>query len=89
MIRMFVFHRCKDYPSWRKVYDDFEAARPGFGVIGHAVYRNPQDQNELTVTHDFGTFEEAQRFVGSDELRTAMMDAGVDGEPRIWFAEPV
>ena len=39
----------------------------------------------MTVTPEFATLDAAQKFVASDELRSAMADAGVAGEPTIWF----
>ena len=44
---------------------------------------------DITVVHDFVTREEAQAFVNSAELKAARSDAGVEGEPDIWFTERV
>jgi hypothetical protein len=37
------------------------------------------------VWHDFDTAEAAQAFASSDKLRNVMQQAGVQGEPQIWF----
>lgn len=87
MTRMFVRHQVNDYAQWRKMYDGFEATRKQLGVTGAAVYRAPGDDKDITVTHDFTSLEAAQAFAGSDELRSAMADAGVAGPPTIWFAD--
>ncbi len=86
MIRMFVRHKVNDYAAWRKVYDDFD--NQSMGVIAHAVYRGADDPSDVTVTHDFDSLEAAKALAGSDELREAMGNAGVVGEPDIWFTTP-
>lgn len=87
MATMFVRHKVADYAAWRRAYDDFESTRQSMGVTGHAVYCGDGDANDVTVTHDFATVEAAKQFAGSSELRDAMQNAGVAGEPTIWFAE--
>jgi hypothetical protein len=37
-------------------------------------------------TYDFKSFEAAQAFVKSEELKTAMQKGNVVGAPTIWFA---
>lgn len=39
------------------------------------------------VTHEFASFDAAQAFADSSELRTTMNAAGVVGAPTIWFTE--
>ena len=86
MTRMFVRHKVNDYAAWRKAYDDFD--RQSLGATAHAVYQNPDDPNDVTVTHDFDTPATAKAFADSNELRTVMGQAGVVGQPDIWFADP-
>ena len=58
------------------------------GVKGDAVFQSVDDPNDVTAWHDFDTVEAARAFVSSDELRSAMQKAGVQGEPEIWFVTP-
>ena len=88
MIRMFVRHTVTDYAGWRGVYDAFDAQRPGFGVTAHAVYQAADSPNDVTVTHDFDTLDAAKALASSSALREAMQEAGVAGEPTIWFTSP-
>jgi hypothetical protein len=85
MVRMFVRHRVADYDRWRHVYDDFAPLQKRLGVRAEAVYQATDDANDITVTHDFDDEDAAQAFSDSDELRTAMADAGVASEPQIWL----
>jgi hypothetical protein len=62
--------------SWRKVYDDIEPLR------AHRVMQLPGDGNELFVTHEFSSAEQAGSFAHNPALREAMDKAGVEGAPR-------
>jgi heme-degrading monooxygenase HmoA len=82
---MLVRHKVEDYGTWRKVYDAFDVERRTMGVIGDSVFQSVDDPNDVTVWHDFESAEEARAFVSSDALRRAMQEAGVQGQPEIWF----
>jgi hypothetical protein len=85
MVRLFVRHDVADYEAWRKAYDDFDAVRRPMGVTGDAVFRGVENANDVTVWHDFSSEEAARAFTSSDELRSAMERAGVQGEPQVWL----
>ena len=89
MTKMFVRHQVTDFAKWKKVYDDFDETRQALGVTGQNVYQSTADPADVTVTHDFATTEAAQQFAESEELHKAMAEAGIAGEPSIWFTEPV
>jgi len=88
MTTMIARHNVSDYAAWRKVYDDFDGTRRQMGCTAQAVYRAADNPNDVTITHEFASLEAAQAFAGSDALREAMHNAGVAGEPTIWFVEP-
>jgi hypothetical protein len=85
MVRMFVRHQVTDYGAWRKVYDGIDQDRRELGVTGHAVFRALGDPNDVTAWHDFSSREAAESFASSPQLREAMQQAGVQGQPDIWF----
>jgi len=85
MVRSFIRHHVSDYAAWREVYDSFGDAQREHGVRAEAVYRGVDDPNDVTAWHDFDTADEARAFLGSDELKSAMQRAGVQGEPQIWL----
>ena len=89
MVRLFVRHNVADYQAWRQGYDDFDDQRRSMGVKDDAVYQSIDNPNDVTAWHDFDTAEEAQSFMGSDELRSGMERAGVQGEPQIWLVTEV
>lgn len=84
MVRMFVRHTVKNYRSWRRAYDSFDAERKGMGVTGHGVYQAVGDPNDVTVYHDFKTRRQAESFATSKRLKEVMKAAGVTGRPKIW-----
>ena len=89
MTTMFVRHTVADYATWRAVYDAFDVTNRGLGVTGQAVWQSASDPNDLTVSHEFASLEEAQAFASNPQLKQAMGDAGVVGAPTIWFASRV
>jgi hypothetical protein len=85
MITLFVRHTVADYAAWRRIFDDFAPTQEAMGVKDKAVYQAAEDMNDITVTHDFATLEDARAFAGSPELKAAMQDAGVTSAPMVWF----
>jgi len=88
MIRMFVRHPVQDFQTWKQDYDAFDPQRREMGVRAHAVFTDPANDCDVTVTHDFDTLEQAQRFAQSATLGDVMKRAGVVGPATIWFTTP-
>ncbi len=86
MVRLFVRHDVSDFSVWKQAYDAFDAERKGMGVRGDAVFQAADNPNDVTAWHDFDSLESAQAFASSDRLKQVMGEAGVAGEPTIWFA---
>jgi quinol monooxygenase YgiN len=89
MITMFAKHKVNDFDAWKRTYDEFAPVRKKMGVTGASVHRDARDPNIVTVTHTFNSLDAATAFAGSDDLKSAMKNAGVVGAPDIWFAEGV
>jgi quinol monooxygenase YgiN len=83
--RLFARHVVADYGVWRKAFDAFAPTQTKLGVTSSAVYRSADDQNDVTVIHDFHSVEAAKAFAASPELKAAMEKAGVKGAPQIWI----
>jgi quinol monooxygenase YgiN len=88
MIRLFVRHTVAAPSAWRKGYDEFDATRRSMGVTDDAVYQSIDSPNDITVTHDFESESAAKFFMTSDELKSAMANAGVQGQPEVWITSP-
>jgi quinol monooxygenase YgiN len=89
MATMFVRHTVSDYGAWKRIYDEFASVRKEKGVTGASVHRDPEDANTIVVVHHFADMGAARAFAGSEELKSAMANAGVTGPPEIWFGEDV
>lgn len=83
---LIVRHQVEDYGTWRTVYDSLEGLRQQHGCTGKEVMVGQDDKNDVYVIHRFPTFQAAQGFAASDELRAGMGKAGVIGRPRIEIA---
>ena len=89
MVTLFVKHAVEDFRNWTVTYDDLAPTRRTMGVTGASVHHDPQDPNMVTVTHQFDTMDAAKTFAGSNELKSAMMNAGVVGRPDMWITTDV
>jgi hypothetical protein len=83
MVRLFVRRDVADYDAWR--YDEFDAERRRMGVTDDAVFQAIDNPSDVTVWHDFETAEAARAFASSEQLKSAVQRAGVQGEPEVWF----
>jgi quinol monooxygenase YgiN len=89
MATLFVRHKVSDYGKWKRVYDEFASVRKEKGVTAASVHRDANDSNALIVVHQFKDLNAAKAFVDSEELKSAMANAGVSGPPEIWLSEDV
>jgi len=53
------------------------------GCTGDRVLRLPENTNDVLVTHDFPSVEQASSFAHSPVLQTGMQRAGVAGPPQV------
>ena len=84
-VRLFVHHEVTDYAAWRKVYNAFAPTRHKMGVKAQAVYQSVDNPNDVVITHDFASADQAKAFEASEELKAAMQKAGVKGAPQMWI----
>ena len=85
MATLFVRHTVVDFGAWKQAFDAFDAERKTMGVTGHGVYQAEDNPNDVTLYHHFESMEAAKIFMGSDRLREVMTEAGVQGQPIVWF----
>ena len=78
-----VQHRVANYEVWRKAYDGFGDVQKAGGVTRQSVYRSNDDPNNVLIMHGFATTADAEKFLAGAELRDAMQQAGVQGQPRV------
>ena len=87
MVHVIVRHKVSDYSHWKEAFDAFLTARMHAGELGCRLFQNVDDPRDVTVLTDWDSLEQARKFLGSDEVRSAMQKAGVVGAPEIQFVE--
>ncbi|MBN2009825.1 antibiotic biosynthesis monooxygenase [candidate division KSB1 bacterium] len=89
MTTLFAKHKVKDFQGWKRVYDNLAQLRNQNGVTSASVHQDPQNSNEVIVTHQFKNVNAAMTFVNSNELKEAMEKSGVISQPEMWFGNDV
>jgi hypothetical protein len=84
---MIVHHSVRDYAAWRPAYDAHEAARRAAGLTNGSVFRSTEDPNDILILFDMADRRRAEEFGGSEDLKSAMQNSGVIGQPKILFAD--
>jgi len=84
---MIIRHSVGDYGAWRPVYDAHEAARTAAGLTNGRVFRSTEDPNDILILHEMVDRRRAEEFGRSDDLREAIVRAGVVGQPEIRLAD--
>jgi hypothetical protein len=51
------------------------------------VFRSAEDPNDILILFDMADRRRAEEFGRSDDLRTAMQNSGVVGQPEIRFTD--
>jgi hypothetical protein len=82
-------HSVSDYAAWRKVYDEVDSIRARHGCTAQHVACNPEDHNDLFITHEFPTVAQAEAFAADADFGAAMQRAGVSSAPRIEIFQSV
>ncbi len=89
MVTMFAKHKVGDYGKWKRVYDEVRPLRKKEWRYGSKRLSRPSDPNLIIITHQFKDGNAATAFAHSDDLRSAMANAGVIGAPEFWFGENI
>jgi hypothetical protein len=76
-------HRVDEYAAWRELYDSLDYLRAQHGCTEDRVWQLNDNANDVLVTHDFATADQAAGFAGDPELAAGMARGGVTGAPKI------
>jgi hypothetical protein len=87
MAHLFIKHKVKDYPAWKKVFDGFIENRKAGGEKSYQILHPDNDPNNLLAIFEWDSLENARQFAGSSGLKNAMSNAGVIEQPEIYFLE--
>ena len=87
MVHMIIRHKVADYSRWKEAFDAHLNTRKAAGETEARIMVSVDDPREVTLFFDWDSLERARRFVGSDDLKQAMKQAGVVGDPEVRFLE--
>ena len=87
MTRLLIKHKVQDYPSWKKVFDGFKETRRAGGEKSYQILHPENEGNNLLAFFEWDSINNAKKFVNSPELQEAMHNAGVVGQPEVYFLE--
>jgi heme-degrading monooxygenase HmoA len=84
-----VRHKVKDLAKWQTVFDGMDAFHRANGAKDTQVLRGTDDPYEVVVIAEFENADKAHRFAQKEELKKAMEQGGVIGQPEVHFLEHV
>lgn len=89
MTQLLVIQQVENYQQWKKVFDSSASNRKAASSSGGPVFRDADNPNNVVVLLHFADGEKARRYTQSDDLREAMQEAGVTGQPVVYFLDEV
>ena len=89
MANILVKHTVEDYDAWKPHYDDDASAREAHGERGYRLFHVSGEPNEIVMVFEWDSAENAREFLESSDLREVMEEAGVVGEPEIYFLDEI
>jgi quinol monooxygenase YgiN len=89
MVHVLVRHKVADFTRWKELFDSALSARMHAGELGFHLFQSVNDPRDVTLLLDWDSVEHARQFMGSDDLRSKMQQAGVVGAPDVQYLEDV
>lgn len=89
MSTLFVTHHVKDYSIWKPIFDQDDSDRREHGMRLLSLYQGEQDPNEISMLFEVDDLHEVEDIMGSDEMKTKMMEAGVDSDLKMMVLNKV
>ena len=72
-----------DYAEWRPIFDKHKPLRDKAGLVNVRIYRDADNPKELIIWSKTTDAAKAREALNSQEIRSAMQEAGVVGPPKI------
>jgi hypothetical protein len=87
---MIIRHKVRDYGQWRPSFDGHAEMQKAAGLSNPRVYHSADsNKSEIVIVFDTKDTKMAKDFAASDDLKEAMMEAGVVDTPTIYFLESI
>ena len=85
MSHVLIRHKVNDFAAWKEAFENFGSVRKNGGEKSFQVLRHDEESNNLYIMFEWDSTENARKFLDSEELKSAMMAAGVSEAPEINF----
>jgi hypothetical protein len=82
---MIIRHKVREFDAWKRAFDAHRPARDAAGLTQQRVLRSVDDPCVVVLIFDTPEIAKAKAFVASDDLRSAMKNAGVVDAPDVYF----
>ena len=89
MAVLVIRHQVESFDTWKAVFDEQVTTRQAHGSRRERVFRDVGNANEVLIYLDWDDGERAWLFARSDDLREAMVHAGVIDHPDVWILKEV
>ena len=84
---LFVAHEVADFDKWLEGFKNHESARADASVVSEGVVL-AEDGKTVGIHLAYTDDAKMKAFAGSEDLKKAMTDAGVQGEPTMFWGKP-
>lgn len=84
-LRLYVRHKVEDFDTWQEVFASKGDMHTEAGISPVAIARNMEDGNDVTVVLTAADYGALESFINNPELKVAMTEAGVIGEPQLSY----
>lgn len=81
MPHLLIHHKVQNFDTWKIAYDAHRSARDQAGLRELHLLRGATDRNDVVILFAAQDLARARAFAHSDDLRSAMQNAGVVGAP--------
>lgn len=89
-VRVVAIYPVRDFDEFRSQLARTQARRTELGVLATALHRSVDNPNEVMVTFDMRSADDALNlFTADDRIRAWMDRAGVDVYPAVFVGVPV
>ncbi len=83
MVKTIVFHKVKNYATWKAAFEKYIDTRKAAGERSYFVGRSVDDPNMVYVINEWDNKAAAQSFLSSAGLAASMKNAGLLGPPEV------
>jgi quinol monooxygenase YgiN len=81
----------EDFAQWKSAYDseDGAAMRKAARMKSYQLFRSEDDPNKIVHLSQWGSMDDARKFLQSEELQEANQQSGVTAMEGVYFLEEV